>query len=33
VLGRVFEYRGSFRYDPRGGSVDDVDTTRIDRRF
>lgn len=33
VLGRVFEYRGSFVYDPRGGSLDDVDTTRIDRRF
>jgi hypothetical protein len=33
VLGRVFEYRGSFVYDPRGGSVDDVDTARIDRRY
>lgn len=33
VLGRVFEYRGSFVYDRRGGSVDEVDTGRIDRRF
>jgi hypothetical protein len=29
----VFEYRGSFVYDRRGGSVDEVDTGRIDRRF
>lgn len=33
VLGRVFEYRGSFVYDPRGGSLDDVDTRGIERRF
>jgi hypothetical protein len=33
VLGQVFEYRGSFVYDPRGGPMGDVDTTRIDRRF
>lgn len=32
ILGRVFEYRGSFEYDPRAGRVGDVDTTRIDRR-
>jgi hypothetical protein len=33
VLGRVFEYRGSFVYEPSGGPLDDVDITRIDRRF
>ena len=33
VFGRVFEYRGSFVYDHRAGSVDDVDTARIDRRY
>lgn len=33
VLGRVFEYRGSFVYDPRGGRVLDVDARAIDRRF
>jgi hypothetical protein len=33
VLGRVFEYRGSFVYETRGGPLDDVDTTRIERRF
>ncbi|SKA86835.1 protein of unknown function [Agreia bicolorata] len=33
VFGRVFEYRGSFVYDPRAGSVDDVDTARINRRY
>jgi hypothetical protein len=33
VLGRDFEYRGSFVYEPRGGPLDDVDTTRIERRF
>jgi hypothetical protein len=33
VLGRVFEYRGSFVYEPRGGPLDEVDTRRIERRF
>ena len=33
VLGRVFEYRGSFTYEPRGGPIDAVDTAAIDRRF
>lgn len=33
VLGRVFEYRGSFTYEPRGGPIDAVDTAAIGRRF
>jgi hypothetical protein len=33
VLGRVFEYRGSFTYEPGGGPIDAVDTAAIDRRF
>ena len=33
VLGRVFEYRGRFTYEPQGGPIDAVDTAAIDRRF
>jgi hypothetical protein len=33
LVGPIFEYRGSFEFEPRGGALAEVDTTSIERRF